>query len=402
MRQQGAVVLLLMLIIMVVAATYYLTGSMSSTGQKIANDKKTAAALAQAKDALIGRALADLNRPGSLPCPDTSDDGVAPIFSGNNCPAYIGRLPWKTLDLPDLRDASGERLWYALSSNFRDNQSAEPINSDTKGTLTIYAPDGSTSLTPPGSEAVAVVFSPGSALGSQIRSSATASCPALGKNVARQLCPDNYLDQMNCPGANCRNNATGPFVVGPVLDANGRTIVNDRLLVIRARDIMPTVEKRVAKELKGWLQSYYETNHYYPYPARYDHEHCKKNNCSGDAATCRGRIPSSEASGNEPWTPPDWFVNNQWYREIYYSVGDGYLQYPTGSCGTNLSVSGVSVGAVFFTPGTPIGNIFRPSDYLSDYLEDPENQDGWGIGANDIYVTPTSRLNDRDRVYTLP
>jgi hypothetical protein len=24
----------------------------------------------------------------------------------------MGRLPWKTLRLPDLRDGHGERLWY--------------------------------------------------------------------------------------------------------------------------------------------------------------------------------------------------------------------------------------------------------------------------------------------------
>jgi hypothetical protein len=31
----------------------------------------------------------------------------------------LGRLPWKTLGLPDLRDGDGERLWYAVSSATR-------------------------------------------------------------------------------------------------------------------------------------------------------------------------------------------------------------------------------------------------------------------------------------------
>ncbi len=31
----------------------------------------------------------------------------------------LGRLPWKTLGLPDLRDAFGERLWYAVSSKHK-------------------------------------------------------------------------------------------------------------------------------------------------------------------------------------------------------------------------------------------------------------------------------------------
>ena len=50
----------------------------------------------------------------------------------------IGRLPWKTFGLPDLRDGSGERLWYALSPNFRDNPSVSPLNSDTRGSITVY------------------------------------------------------------------------------------------------------------------------------------------------------------------------------------------------------------------------------------------------------------------------
>ena len=32
-----------------------------------------------------------------------------------------GRLPWKTLAIPDLRDGAGERLWYAVSVRFKRN-----------------------------------------------------------------------------------------------------------------------------------------------------------------------------------------------------------------------------------------------------------------------------------------
>ncbi|MDO8351097.1 MAG: hypothetical protein Q7S94_08105, partial [Gallionella sp.] len=60
------------------------------------------------------------------------------------------------------------------------------------------------------------------------------------------------------------------------------------------------------------------------------------------------------------------------------------------------------VRAVFFTPGTPVGAITRPSNTLANYLEDAENQDGWGAGANDIYVVPTANTLDRDRLISLP
>lgn len=393
----GGMVSLLFLAIILTLGMYLLASLPVLTARDIQGGRNTALALREARDALIGYSIQDANRPGSLPCPDTNNDGVVDLFSGDECLAYVGRLPWKTLGLSDLRDAAGERLWYAMSRNFRDRTSAQPINSDTTGTLTVYAADGTTLMTP---GAVAVIFSAGSALGSQNRGAASASCAATGTSLSRDLCADNYLDQLNCPGANCRNNAVGPFVAGPGFDAQGRAVVNDTLLAIRAGDLMPAVEKRVAKELISWLQVYYTANHYYPYPARYDH--CDREHCSGDSATCRGRIPGSEASGDASWSPPAWFVNNQWNREFYYSVGDASLQFPTGLCAASLSVSGANAGALFFTPGTPVGAVVRPSNNLTDYLEDAENQDGWGVGANDAYVVPTSRLNDRDRIYPLP
>lgn len=420
MSERGVAMLLFMMIV-IMTAIYLLAGL---AAVKSDYDRKTAAVLGQARDALIGRAVQDANMPGSLPCPDAltnvpsgpfrnvPNDGIADTLAGNDCPSYVGRLPWRTLDLPDLRDASGERLWYALSRNFRDDDTARPINSDTRGTLSVYASDGTTLAA---SDAVAVIFSPGSAIGSQIRDSVIAACAATGTSIARNFCANNYLDQLNCPGSNCRNNASGPYVAGPVVDANGLAAVNDSLLVIRAGDLIPAVEKRVARALVSWLQSYHASNHYYPYPSGYDH--CDENSCDGDDSVCRGRFPLTYPQVDEHghvthaaltlpgWVSSEkkgWFIDNQWYREIYYSVGAGALQFPSVPCGTSLSVSGSAAGALFFTPGTPVGTQARPSNFLSDYLEDAENRDGWGAGANDLYVIPTSKLNDRDRIYTLP
>lgn len=401
-KQHGIALLLFVTVLATAAATVTVKAlNHASQNNQLVRDKITAAALAQAKDALIGRAVSDANRPGSLPCPDmvtnvsnnVPNDGIADLLQGNDCPSYIGRLPWKTLDLPDLRDGSGERLWYVLSRNFRDDNSAQPINSDLKGTLTVYASDGSTPMTPPGSEAVAVIFAPGAVLATQNRGNTKV-------NDATQ-----YLEQFNCPGPNCRNNAVaaGPFIAGPILDASRNPLLNNKLLVIRARDIMPAIEKLVAKQLNNWLQTYYATNGYYPYPAKYNA--CDDENCQGDNTTCRGRIPILAASGTAAWSPPSWFVNNQWYRQIYYSVASTSLKSPASvTCLPTLTVGTGAVRAVFFMPGTPIGSITRPSIRLSDYLEDLENQDGWsGLGiANDLYVVPSSTTLDRDRLYSFP
>lgn len=155
-RQCGAVLMLLLMLVAVGALAVFVSGLNRATVQ-LERDRITNEALAQAKEALIGRAASDENRPGSLPCPDLvtnipgsniPNDGIADLLAGTDCPSYIGRLPWRTLKLPDLRDGDGERLWYELSPGFRDSIASEPLNDvATIGTLDgggvaakIYAP----------------------------------------------------------------------------------------------------------------------------------------------------------------------------------------------------------------------------------------------------------------------
>ena len=126
-NQRGAA-LIVMLVIMVMGIAAALVNSLSITALKTAHQEKTAAALAEAKEALISYALSSENaggataRPGNFPCPDT--DVPSPTnpnygIGESSCAAgAIGRLPWKTLGLPELLDEEGEPLWYALSGNF--------------------------------------------------------------------------------------------------------------------------------------------------------------------------------------------------------------------------------------------------------------------------------------------
>ena len=129
-----------------------------------------------AKQALIGRAATDANRPGSLPCPDRDGDGIADLFAGSNCPAYIGRLPWKTLDLPEFRDGYGETLWYALSPGLRDQLLAQPINGQKPLELRY---DGQANI-------AAIVFSPGP--------------PQAGQSGRPSIVVGDYLDGSNQDG----------------------------------------------------------------------------------------------------------------------------------------------------------------------------------------------------------
>jgi hypothetical protein len=393
LNSQHGAALMLVLSAMVLGMTALLAGTLSLSALKNARQEKTSLALAQAKEALIAYAVSSENvnggatpaRPGNFPCPDTDAPGTAGYGDANElCSAgAIGRLPWKTLGLPELVDELGEPLWYAQSGNFR--KTASVVNSDTKGSLQVYDRDGSTLLTPAGSEAVAIVFAAGATVGNQQRNSA-----------AQKTNASNYLDS-----ANGRNNAT---LNGPFIAADNSDSFNDRLLVIRTRDFMPIIEKRIARELKTMLENYRAENGVYPYPAPFST--CKSlSTCNSNTNLCRGRLPftalpvdwggsyalPSAAGGSS------WFSANLWYRVIYYSAGTGRLASSPPGCNGSLNVSGNSTAALFFMPGTPLGNVTRSyaNNTLAWYLDDAENQN-----MDDNYVTPTATANDQ--LYALP
>jgi len=390
--QRGAA-LIIMLVIMVIGFSALLVNSFSLADLNNQRQTKTTAALAQAREALISYAVSSENtgsasaRPGNFPCPDTDAPGTTGYGDENTVPmcvaGAIGRLPWRTLGLPELVDGEGEPLWYALSGNFRKSMGI--INSDTRGTLQVYDRDGSTLLTPSGSEAVAIVFAPGGVVGNQQRNT-----------TANKTAASNYLDI-----ANGRNNAT---VGGPFIATGKSESFNDRLMIIRTRDFIHIIEKRVAKEFKAILENYRAANGVYPYPAPLST--CSSNaSCVSNNAICRGRLPYTAApvdwggsyalpttTGGSPW-----FVANRWYRVIYYSAGTSRLATAPPGCSAALNVSGNNTAALLFLPGTPLGSVARTyaNNNLFWYLEDAENQN-----MDDNYVTPTTSSNDQ--LYTLP
>lgn len=424
-------------------AAYYALFSPGNVA--IERDKITTAALAQAKEALIGYAASDNNRPGSLPCPDLitnvsgniPNDGTTDLYAGNDCPGYVassnvylGRLPWRTLRLPDLRDASGERLWYAVSREFARNPSCMtpsvpgcPLNSDTPGQLTVTG-------VAPASNVVAIIFAPGTTLGAQARDAA-------GENTA-----SNYLEGENANG----NNFT-------FTTQASSTTFNDRLLAITNGHLMPAVERRVAREMISILWSYKAATAksptypggVYPWADRSD---------GGSNTWNHNRFPCGTASPVN-WSPPlpalptmvpnsvpptstpvlpNWLKNGctnpvtGWTSVIYYAVAKNKLENSGAAC-TNctdatLTVTNASsrVADLCPTAGTtctptvvsstntydlllitsgaatvsPRGN-WPTGDFsvITGYFEDAENSGN----NNDIYVVPSSTNYDRDRIY---
>ena len=241
-RQRGAA-LLILLALFATAAIYMLVSSLnkSSVTLSLARAEKNRAVMQEAKAALIAytaaQALKDTTLiPGSLPCPDRNNDGIAESScSASSTTARLGRLPYKTLGIGELRDASGELLWYGLSANFRNYTGK--VNSDRQGTITVSG------LTP-ATNAVAVVLAPGTALGTQDRSPGGASC-----NTSTQACNNaiNYLE-----GINGDNVSANDYVAAAenLTDAVVANLFNDQLLVITQPELLAAVEPVVAARIE--------------------------------------------------------------------------------------------------------------------------------------------------------
>lgn len=272
-RQRGSALLLILLLLGVVGA-FFAVRTLNEVA--IERDKVTAAALAQAKDALIGYAVSyrdthagEVN--GHLPLPDLgsnvntfADEGrTAGNFAGNavNLSA-LGRLPWRTLGIAPLRDSKGECLWLAVAGSFQEAQKSPYMNWDTLGHWDTFQSDGTaagtvSNLASAHQRPAAAVFSPADVLPGQVRAPAGAALVTeCGGNYAAR----NYLDTFNAqPQLNNivnylggANNATGnyaaapkPLLMGPVFDPASRApLVNDRMLTITPEEIFQAVKRR--------------------------------------------------------------------------------------------------------------------------------------------------------------
>jgi hypothetical protein len=408
--------MLLVVMLVGMAAALLVYGMADTNALALKRDKATAAAFADVKLALVGWSAARTPtgalpnaRPGELPCPDMNNDG----FEDGTCVAgAIGRVPWKTLEIPEPKDAAGETLWYAIAGPFRIfTVNNDPIHSDTKGTLTVYQDSTASAIT---TEAVAVLFAPGAALG-QNRDSSTALCSTTGTTIARNLCAANYLET----AATVNNSITN----GPFISAQSSNTFNDKVVAVTTADLIPIVEQRVAREVRTLLQQYKAATAALGYNGGagvYPWSDCSDG--YADYGENRNRIPSINAlpvnwgSSGVP-SLPSWLTNQgttgqNWIWTIYYTVGKNYLENPwdctTCEAGqTSLSVDGVWGKEVVLIMTGPAA-ASRPQGYVgigycdqpqwAAYLDDPENNDY----ANDRYVTPSSTAYARDRLYTIP
>ena len=244
LRRQYGAALLAMLLILALGASYFMVSRLDamSVDAKAAVGGYNALVLNRAKQALIGYVAAQAvkageNNPGALPCPeaaayfdDPSNEGK--VASSCSLPK-VGRLPWRTLGLDKLTDASGEPLWYVVSPGWGYNGTNTSINSDSKGQLTLDGAAGTDSDT-----IVALIIAPGPA----ISVAAAAGCTAWAQTRPTIGTPDwrNYLE--------CENATSPPDAA--FASKGPSASFNDQVLALTKGDIMPAIEAAIANRIE--------------------------------------------------------------------------------------------------------------------------------------------------------
>jgi len=432
-RNQRGVALLIFLVLLVMGGLTYLVNSFSPAEIEAKRQRKTEAALAQAKDALIGYAvsvdISTTRRPGDLPCPDRDNDGKAgttiPLVTscGNAAGTTfqdrrLGRLPWKDLGLPDLQDASDERLWYAVSNNFKENTRTALLNSDTTGTITVRDTSGNIDFDGSGTTgAVAVIIAPGPPL---MRQDGLQQNRSVGNINDPQHYLDNIAVEDNADFDEIVNKTNG-FFIGPVRNSSGSVIANDRIIVITRDEIIAAIEKRVVAEVRNCLTNYADlpiNAGRYPWAAslaasasgnygdtpntRFGRVPNLLCNTAGDGTgACLGTTGTNPAMLSTWGAVPNCHVTSAWFaswrEQVFYAIADAYKPGTGGpSCGTCLTIdaTGNKQVATFISGKRVSGqNRTTPAEkaQIAQYLEGENNN------LDDAFVTKplSSTFNDR-------
>lgn len=306
--QQGAA-FIVMMVILIMGVTAALVGALSKVALQTARNERSADLLAQAKEVVIGYALnatGSSQRLGDLMRPDVAhespttnydgtSDGCLDVTKPNGLPLTtsianvrcLGRLPWKNyslaIDSPSQNDPLGYMPWYAVSSNLMDPDTvAVKLNSELLTDppphpwLTVRDMKGNILS----NRVVFILFIPGVPLSGQSR-------PTSPLGGAGQ-----YLDSITVPagctapcvpGTYSNSDMDDSFIMGdehrwmadpadPTKQIEDPTYqFNDKLLYVTIDELMPLIEKRIAREVKSCLDDYAawptNTNHRYPWAA---------------------------------------------------------------------------------------------------------------------------------------
>jgi len=261
-RQQG-LVLLVLVIIIVLAFTSYTFSEISLSHIKDDRDKQTLVNLKKAKQALIGYTLTYSDRVvghdfGILPYPETDffngDDGntetvVAGSTKNTN---VVGWLPWRELDIANIKDDSSTCLFYAVSGTYKLGASvqADMINEDSIGMFRIRNSAGAiVQGSNEEDQVVALVIAAGQVLTGQVRNPTEllSSCGRDYGNVSAYLEGNGVYDNSSVSAV---ADTVDDFIHATSTSSTEATPYNDRFLTITREEIWDAIVSRDDFKLK--------------------------------------------------------------------------------------------------------------------------------------------------------
>ena len=309
-RQRGAILLVALTVTLLTGTSLLLARVDGIRAQRAREAESSARALAEAKRALIGWSVGggldgggEEHVPGVLPFPDRNSDArgydgrsdcVTSLLSDRH---LIGRLPWageaapcpgRTLGI-EVRDGSGEPLWYAVSRNLVNHRGGgtpdPPINPGLLDAepawpwIRLVDADGGVVMASDGEplEIAAVIIAPGPPLPGQSRDGAAPG-------------PEHYLDAVTVNGVTfdnadsngCRDRVVGasapshcPGLTGEefILYPDSRDTVddtdsfNDRIAYITVDELLRVAEARALGAMAVVLERYRSRHGAYPWVA---------------------------------------------------------------------------------------------------------------------------------------
>jgi hypothetical protein len=305
--QQGAA-LVVFVAVLVLGVAWFAVGALGKAAPARAErEAKTGLALQAAKQALlayVASRAADAGEasPGRLPCPErldapgTANAGIAPPSPSYRPCGSVGRLPWKTLGVDQIRDGYGEPLWYAVAI----------------GTWALVEPATSLTINPAtanqlpyegaANAVVAVIIAPGVALNTMSQPGTPPSpCVKVNQLADRYTVPyvvGSFLECGNSSGAN--------YALGAAPWSNDRTIS------ITAREVMDAIagavadrlQRQVAPALNEWRATASTANwgsSFLPYASTFTAP--ASNDLCGDFDVLEGLMPvASSPACDTRWT----------------------------------------------------------------------------------------------------
>lgn len=257
-RRQTGLALIAMLMLIGLWGLYLFVGQLSATRLQAERAGNAAAALAEARETLIGDAILRLpvSDAAYLRMPDLgSNAGVASegraslTFSGDGKDfSVVGKFPWKTLSSAVPRDESGECLWYVVSGRFKIDTpllKTDVLNWDTQGQINVF--DGSGNAI--ASKLAALIVAPGRALSGQSRTLADPVYTECGGNYDARNYLDPFDSSNNIAGhlnyfILSTNNRVARTEADKGFVMTGTDYYNDRFLLVTVEDVFNPLIKR--------------------------------------------------------------------------------------------------------------------------------------------------------------